>query len=240
MSSSAKATSSHLGFTLIELLVVIAIIAILASILVPAVARALDLARRASCISNLKQIGYAASMYAADHEDEKPPIRDWGGWWVTPNVKYKYKFTGLGILVETYMDDHNILLCPGIEPPTDFVNDRDSWKTQALVGSSYWYEWYHPLQSMRIQTPEERARFEETSHLSTAPNYAMVMDTNFEWYSQYRGPIRSHERLGTANILFGDSSVGVFDQEANDLVVGPNDRDALVWLAWEAAQQLRQ
>ena len=56
------------GFTLIELLVVIAIIAILAAILFPVFAQARESARRASCVSNLKQIGAAAIMYASDND----------------------------------------------------------------------------------------------------------------------------------------------------------------------------
>src|SRR2546427_8248605 len=64
------------GFTLIELLVVIAIIAILAAILFPVFAQVRQKARLTSCLSNLKQLGSALSMYVQDYDEMLTPHLD--------------------------------------------------------------------------------------------------------------------------------------------------------------------
>ncbi len=72
---------SRRAFTLIELLVVIAIITILAALLLPALARAKEQARRAKCISNLKQIAFAVRAFGTDHDSRYPwhtPTSDGG------------------------------------------------------------------------------------------------------------------------------------------------------------------
>src|SRR5947208_485029 len=96
------------GFTLIELLVVIAIIAILAAILFPVFAQARDKARSAVCLSNLKQIGEGAMMYAQDYDER----------WLPPfkyDVDASATRTGLRWwqdLIQPYVKNYTIVRCP--------------------------------------------------------------------------------------------------------------------------------
>lgn len=102
------------GFTLIELLVVIAIIAILAAILFPVFARARENARRASCMSNYKQISLGLMQYVQDY-DEKFPLAYHN---VTPISN-----SGWAFFIQPYMKSVQVFQCPseplaGVSDPT--------------------------------------------------------------------------------------------------------------------------
>ena len=107
--NAVRTPSSRKGFTLIELLVVIAIIAILAAILFPAFAKARESARRASCGSNLKQIGLGLMQYVQEYDEKMPMLEAGTGQWWADSDANDYKWMDA---IQPYLKSTELFNCP--------------------------------------------------------------------------------------------------------------------------------
>lgn len=226
---------SAAGFTLIELLVVVAILAILSVLTLNVAWDGIAVARRTRCLSNLHQIGLGMFLYGEDHNHRKPPLPLS---WTSPNVKQKNEFVGLGLLIDDYIGTHEVLLCPAIKPANDNNSDRDMWRASSLVGSSYLYQYYHPYSTYKDVT-DSAEMFQRTSSLIDEPlTDAMVMDINFEYWPTIQGPVGSHLRLETSNVLFKDGSAGTYAYDEG--LVAPTYKLFPLWALWNNAHALRR
>ncbi|MCD4823511.1 MAG: type II secretion system GspH family protein [Phycisphaerae bacterium] len=141
------------GFTLIELLVVIAIISLLASILLPSLRRAKELAKRTVCAANQHQVGLAICQYAVEHKSFIPPFTNSAGQpysTMGPDVAAG----GAGLLVAQrddldawtagYLPNPDVLFCPSDELRRPLRVDGAGWAPNSPGNSNYSYMsyWY--------------------------------------------------------------------------------------------------
>jgi len=123
----ALAPASRGGFTLIELLVVISIISMLVAILMPALAKAREIARRAACLQNHGNIGRAAAIYQSTYHDQWPWVRASASWsaatgqnrWTAPGPATNYNVSTLLFLLVREGQGPGIFCCASTSDTPD-------------------------------------------------------------------------------------------------------------------------
>jgi len=191
------------GFTLLELLVVIAVIALLASMLLPALHGAREFARKAKCMSNLKQLGYLITMYADDYDDWLFPASDSGS---VDRTYWPFRLQEGGYIKtpSTWSYVSKVFLCPSSRSN---AVDSDGNPSASRVYA--------------LNNPSPSANYWKRSSRTNPSEYVLLIDSkstghNTPFYYVYFTTVHTLKvdlaHSGRANILFLDGSVRSFDK----------------------------